>query len=97
MIYLTLYNFHLKFNFHCFVLRDEMNKIRYFFIFRPVKFVLAQLASSPYFSLPSGTSPLTDVVIPLHRVMLPFHGVKTSSLALLHLSATLRLLHPLSS
>jgi hypothetical protein len=61
-----------------------------FFIFDSLRFVSVQMVLSPPFSLPSTAYPLIDIVMPLRRVMLPFHRVNTSSLSMLHLSATLR-------
>jgi hypothetical protein len=48
------------------------------------------MSSLPFF-LPGAASPLADVVTPPLRVMLPFHGAKTSSLPPLNLSA---MFHP---
>jgi hypothetical protein len=42
------------------------------------------------FPLPGAASPPTDIVVLSRRVTLTSHGVKMSSLALLHFLATLR-------
>jgi hypothetical protein len=65
-----------------------------FLIFDPISFMLAQLALSHTFPLPGATSPLVDTTTPSHRVMLPFHWVKMSSLPPLHLSA---MIYPVAS
>jgi hypothetical protein len=54
-----------------------------------VRFVSAQLASSPPFPLYGADSPPADVVTPLRRVTLHSHRAKTNSLHPLHLLATL--------
>jgi hypothetical protein len=46
------------------------------------------------FPLSGGTSPLADIIILSHRVTLPFHRTKMTSLPPLHLSA---MLHPIDS
>jgi hypothetical protein len=56
--------------------------------------VSAQLTPSPPFLLPDAASPMTNVVTPPHRVTFSFHGVKTSSVPPLHLSA---MLHPVAT
>jgi hypothetical protein len=62
-----------------------------FFNFPSVRFASAQLTSSPLFFLPGAASTPSDVATPLHRVTLPFHVVKMSSLLPLHLLSTLHL------
>jgi hypothetical protein len=64
-----------------------------FFIFGPVRFTLAQLASSHLFPLPGATSPPADVAMLPHRVTLHSHWTKTSPLPLFHLSI---MLHPVA-
>jgi hypothetical protein len=46
------------------------------------------------FPLPSASYHPIDIVMPLHRVILPSYGANTSSLPPLHFSATL---HPVAS
>jgi hypothetical protein len=66
----------------------ELNQsCEFFLFFGPERFVLVQLTSSPPFPYPSVASPLNGIVMPLCRVTLPSHWVKTSSIR--HLSATL--------
>jgi hypothetical protein len=69
----------------------QLNRLRGFYsFFGPVRFVSAQLASSPPpFPLSNAASPPVDVVTLSHHVTLHFHWVKTSLLPPLHLSATL--------
>jgi hypothetical protein len=78
MIYLT-HMISFKIPFHCCIQRDGMDKTRY------------HLHISPPYPLPGASSPPTDVATQLRRVMLIFHGAKTSSLPPLHLPATLHL------
>jgi hypothetical protein len=70
-----------------------INHVEFSLFFGSVRFTSAQLAlPSPFFLL-GAVSPPANVVTLSHRVMLSSHGVKTSSLTLLHL---LTLLQPVT-
>jgi hypothetical protein len=69
----------------------QLNRPRVFSLFFGIViFTSAQLTSLPPFSLLSVASHSPDVATPPLRATLPSHGVKTSSLHLLHLQVTLR-------
>jgi hypothetical protein len=73
----------------------QLNRSRGFLSFLGrVRFASTQLTPYPPFPLPGGASPPAQIIIPLHRVTLPSHGVKMSSLPLFHLLITL---HPVAS
>jgi hypothetical protein len=60
-----------------------------FFIFWPSKICVSTTSIISYLSLPGGAFPPADVTILPHRVMLPSHEAKMSSLPPLHLPAML--------
>jgi hypothetical protein len=61
----------------------------FFLFFSPVRFVSTQLMSFSLFLLPGAASPSTDVITAPHRITLPSHWAKMSSLHSLYLSVTL--------
>jgi hypothetical protein len=72
----------------------QLNRPRGFSsFFGLVRFTLTQLTSSPPFLLPGVASPLADVITLPHRVTLPSHWTKMSSLSLFHLSV---MVHPVA-